>query len=310
VERCARVSLASRYVWSVSVDSFAIAGRSVHRVGFGAMQLPGRGVFGPPRDRGEALAVLRRAVEAGVNHIDTAQFYGPDVANELIHEALFPYPADLVLASKVGASRDRQGGWLAAQRPEELRAGVEANLLTLEVEQVPVVNLRRHEDSGVPFEDQLGAMVSMKDEGLIGGIGLSNVSLDEYRLARSDAEIACVQNAFSVADRSAQEVVDACGEDSVAFVPFFPLGSAFSPTNPVLGAAAVKQTAERIGATPAQVALAWLVALAPHILLIPGTSSLTHLEENLAVADIHLDGDAMTALDAVGQTGGASGHAS
>jgi aryl-alcohol dehydrogenase-like predicted oxidoreductase len=173
---------------------------------------------------------------------------------------------------------------------------------------VPVVNLRRHEDSDVPFEDQLGAMVSLKDEGLIGGIGLSNVSLDEYRVARSAAEISCVQNAFSVADRSAQAVVDACGEDNVAFVPFFPLGSAFSPSNPVLGAAAVKQTAERTGATPAQVALAWLLALAPHILLIPGTSSLTHLEENLAVADIHLDSESMTALNSVPQTGGTPGH--
>jgi pyridoxine 4-dehydrogenase len=279
----------------------------VRRVGFGAMQLPGRGVFGPPRDRSEALAVLRRAAEAGVNHIDTAQFYGPDVANELIHEALSPYPADLVLVSKVGAARDGHGGWLSAQRPEELRAGVQANLRSLELEQVPVVNLRRHEGGDVPFEDQLAAMVSMKDEGLIGGIGLSNVSLDEYRVARASAEVACVQNAFSVADRSAQELVETCREDGLAFVPFFPLGSAFSPTNPVLGAAAVQQVAERAGATPAQVALAWLLALAPHILLIPGTSSLAHLEENLAVAGIQLDGDAMSALNTVSQTGSASG---
>lgn len=284
--------------------TFVLAGRPVRRVGFGAMQLPGPGVFGPPRDENAALAVLRRAVEAGVNHIDTAQFYGPDVANGLIHEALFPYPEDLILVSKVGAVRDGQGGWLPAQRPEELRAGVEANLRSLELERVPVVNLRRHGDSGVPFDEQLGAMVAMRDEGLIGGVGLSNVSIDEYRQARAQTEIACVQNAFSVADRSARALVEACGEDQAAFVPFFPLGSAFSPSNPVLGAPQVRQTAERIRATPAQVALAWLLALAPHILLIPGTSSLPHLEENLAVAGIQLDEQALAELETVTQSPG------
>ncbi len=283
----------------MSVDTFLLAGHPVRRVGFGAMQLPGPGVFGPPRDRNEALAVLRRAVEAGVNHIDTAQYYGPDVANELIREALFPYPSDLVLVSKVGGARDGEGGWTSAQRPAELREGVEANLRSLQLEQVPVVNLRRFEGTDVPFEDQLGAMVAMKDDGLIGGIGLSNISLDEYREARSHAPIACVQNAFSLADRSAQGLFDACGQDGVAFVPFFPLGSAFSPANPVLGATAVIETAQRIGATPAQVALAWLLALAPHVLLIPGTSSLSHLEENLAVSAVDLDGEAMAALGSV-----------
>jgi aryl-alcohol dehydrogenase-like predicted oxidoreductase len=290
----------------MSVDTFPtfpLAGRPVRRMGFGAMQLPGPGVFGPPRDRDQALAVLRRAVEAGANHIDTAQYYGPDVANELIREALSPYPLDLVLVSKVGGARDDQGGWLPAQRPDQLRAGVQANLRTLGIEQVPVVNLRRFPGTDVPFEDQLGAMASMQEEGMIGGIGLSTVSLDEYRHARAQAEIACVQNAFNVADRSDQALFDACGRDGVAYVPFFPLGSAFSPVNPVLGAAAVKQTAERIGATPAQVALGWLLALAPHVLLIPGTSSVVHLEENLAAADVHLDGEAMAALDAVPQVG-------
>lgn len=283
-------------------ETFALAGHPVRRVGFGAMQLPGPGVFGPPRDRDEALAVLRRAVEAGVNHIDTAQFYGPEVANALIHQALFPYPEELVLVSKVGAARDGQGGWLPAQKPDDLRAGVEANLRGLEVEQVPVVNLRRHGDGGVPLDEQVGAMVSMRDEGLIGGVGLSNVSIEEYRQARAQTEIACVQNAFSVADRSAQALVYACGEDQAAFVPFFPLGSAFSPVNPVLGAPAVRRTAERMDVTPAQVALAWLLALAPHILLIPGTSSTAHLQENLAVADIELDDQAMADLGTVEQS--------
>jgi aryl-alcohol dehydrogenase-like predicted oxidoreductase len=176
---------------------------------------------------------------------------------------------------------------------------VEANLRSLELDQVPVVNLRRYDGTDVPFEDQLGTMVAMKEDGLIGGVGLSNVSLDEYVTAHSHTEIACVQNAFSVADRSAQGLFDACRDNGVAFVPFFPLGSAFSPSNPVLGADGVKATAQRLGATPAQVALAWLLALAPNVLLIPGTSSLSHLEENLAVAALELDGQAMTVLNAL-----------
>src|SRR5580700_4437476 len=155
-------------------DTVPLAHRPVRRMGFGAMQLPGPGVFGPPKDRAVALAVIRRAVEAGVNHIDTAQFYGPDVANELLHEALFPYPDDLVLVSKVGAARNDQGEWIGAQRPAELRAGVEANLRSLELDQIPVVNLRRHPESDVPFADQLGEMIALRDEGLIAGIGLSN----------------------------------------------------------------------------------------------------------------------------------------
>ena len=280
-------------------DTAVLAGRPVHRMGFGAMQLPGPGVFGPPRDRAGALAVLRRAVDAGVDHIDTAQFYGPDVANELIHAALHPYPADLVLVSKVGATRNEQGHWLGAQRPEELRAGVEANLVSLGLDQVPVVNLRRHPGSDVPFSEQLEAMVGLRDEGLIGGIGLSSVNLDEYRLARAQTEVACVQNPYNVADRSDQDVFDACRADGVPYVPFFPLGSAFNAANPVLGSAAVTETAARLGATPAQVALAWLLHQAPTLLLIPGTSSLGHLEENLAAADVVLDQAAIDALSVV-----------
>ena len=277
-------------------DSVLLANRPVHRMGFGAMQLPGPGIFGPPGNRERALAVLRRAVDAGVNHIDTAQFYGPDVANELIHEALHPYPEELVLVSKVGAARDEQGQWLPAQRPEELRAGVEANLRSLELDQVPVVNLRRHPDSDVPIAEQLEVMMALRDEGLIGGIGLSNVDLDSYRLARSLTEVACVQNAFNLADRSGQDVFDACREDEVPYVPFFPLGSAFNPENPVLGAPSVRETARRLNATPAQVALAWLLHKAPKVLLIPGTSSLDHLEENLAAADLALDQEAIELL--------------
>ncbi len=260
------------------------------------MQLPGPGVFGPPKDHGVALAVIRRAVEAGVNHIDTAQFYGPDVANELLHEALYPYPDDLVLVSKVGAARNDKGEWIGAQRPEDLRAGVEANLRSLELDQVPVVNLRRHPESDVPFADQLGEMIALRDEGLIGGIGLSNASLEQYNVARDRIEVACVQNAYNLADRSDQAVFDACRADGVPYVPFFPLGSAFHPENPVLGTASVKATAQRLGATPAQVALAWLLHLSPNVLLIPGTSSLGHLDENLAAGELVLD---QTALDAL-----------
>ncbi len=277
-------------------ETALLAGRPVHRMGFGAMQLPGPGVFGPPPDRDRALAVLRRAVEAGVDHIDTAQFYGPVVANELIHEALHPYPMGLVLVSKVGAARDERGQWLGAQRPEELRAGVEANLASLELDQVPVVNLRRHPGSDVPFAEQLGAMVALREEGLIGGIGLSNVDLAQYVAARAMTPVACVQNAYNLADRSGQDVFDACRADEVPFVPFFPLGSAFHAENPVLGEPAVIETARRLNATPAQVALAWLLQQAPTVLLIPGTSSLGHLEENLAAAELVLDQAAIEAL--------------
>jgi pyridoxine 4-dehydrogenase len=275
-----------------------LAGREVRRVGFGAMQLPGPGVFGPPRDRAAALAVLQRAIEAGVNHIDTSQYYGPDVANELIHEALFPYPDELVLVSKVGGTRDERGAWLPAQRPDELRAGVEDNLRTLGLDQVPVVNLRRI-DGPVTLDEQLDAMTAMRDEGLIGGIGLSNVSLEEYRAARALTEIACVQNAFNLAVRNSQELAEECERDGVAFVPFFPLGSAFAPDNPVLGPPEVRGVAERTGATPAQVALAWLLHFAPNVLLIPGTSSLEHLEENLAAGALELDAEAMAELGRV-----------
>src|ERR1700712_5714623 len=208
-----------------------LGGRQVARIGFGAMQLPGPGVLGPPRDRETALAVLRRAVELGVDHIDTAQYYGPDVSNELIHAALHPYPDDLVLVSKVGADRDADGTWIPAQRPEQLRAGVEANLRSLAIDQVGVVNLRLvdpgHEAAGghVDLESQLGEMVALRDEGKIGGIGISNVGLEQLRQARP-AGLVCVQNAYSLLDRSGEALLDVCREDDTAWVPFFPLGSA------------------------------------------------------------------------------------
>jgi aryl-alcohol dehydrogenase-like predicted oxidoreductase len=281
-------------VADVTVTTFEIAGRTVQRIGYGAMQLPGRGVFGPPKDHEEAIAVLRRAVDAGVNHIDTAQYYGPDVSNELIREALHPYPDDLVIVSKVGGARDDQGGWLPAQTPAELRSGVEANLRTLELEQLGAVNLRRigpEEGAGeqaVALDDQLAEMVLLRDEGKIGGIGISNASLAEVDTAIESAQITCVQNPYSLVAQDDGGVLERCIEAGIAFVPFFPLGSAFPNMPKVTDNAAVRAVAERIGATPAQVGLAWLLCRADNILLIPGTSSLIHLEENLAVRNVTL----------------------
>jgi aryl-alcohol dehydrogenase-like predicted oxidoreductase len=281
-----------------------LAGRAVARIGYGAMQLPGPGVLGPPRDRTVALAVLRRAIELGVNHIDTAQYYGPDVANELIHAALHPYPDDLALVTKVGAERDRRGHWMPAQRPHELRAGVEANLRSLEVERIDVVNLRLLGAERVPgdraqrvdLDSQLAEMIALRAEGKIGGIGISNVNINQLRQVLP-AGIACVQNAYNLLDRADEPLLDLCREHDVAWVPFFPLGSAFAGAarvteHPVVVAAAAAQ-----GATPAQVGLAWLLTHDPHILLIPGTSSLEHLDENVATADLRLEAVTMAALD-------------
>jgi pyridoxine 4-dehydrogenase len=282
-----------------------LAGRRVARIGFGAMQLPGPGVWGPPRDRGTALAVLRRAVELGVDHIDTAQFYGAGVANELIHAALHPYPEDLVLVSKVGAERDDDGAWSSAQRPEQLRAAVEANLRSLGVEQVGVVNLRLpgagggrglRDDQGVDLDSQLAEMMALRDEGKIGGIGMSTVTIDQLRQGLP-AGIACVQNAYSVLDRSGEPLLDLCREHDVAWVPYFPLGSAFPGMAKVTEHPAVVSAATALGATPAQVGLAWLLAHDPHVLLIPGTSSLSHLAENVAAASVRLDPETMDILD-------------
>lgn len=279
-----------------------LGGHRVARVGYGAMQLPGPGVWGPPRDREAALAVLRRAIELGVNHIDTAEFYGLGVANELIHAALYPYPDDLVLVSKVGATRDEKGAWQGAQRPEQLRAGVEANLTTLEVESVGVVNLRLHEPGErlghevVDLDSQIAEMVAMRDEGKIGGIGLSNCSVEQLRQALP-AGIVCVQNAYSLLDRSSEPVLDLCRENDIAWVPFFPLGSAFPGMPKVAEQPAVVAAAESLGATPAQVGLAWLLAHDPHTLLIPGTSSIAHLEENVRTAGVRLDATTIADLD-------------
>jgi pyridoxine 4-dehydrogenase len=283
------------------MDAFPLGGFSVNRLGFGAMQLPGPNAFGPPRDRDEALAVLRRAIELGVNHIDTSQFYGPDVANELIRTALHPYPQDLALVSKVGGCRDDSGAWLPAGAPDQLRRDIETNLRSLGVDQLAVVNLRVFESDGPDreFDDQLSAMIEARDQGLIGGIGLSNVNREHLLHAVGRTEIACVQNAFNLVHRESAPVLEECEARGIAFVPFFPLGAAFMQPNPVLGHPVVGEIAQRLGRTPAQVALAWTLGVAPNVLLIPGTSSRGHLEENMEVASIELDDEARGRLNAL-----------
>ncbi len=289
------------------MQTFPLGPFHVGRVGFGAMQLPGPGVFGPPRDRDQALEVLRRAIALGINHIDTAQFYGPNVSNELIHEALHPYPADLALVTKVGGARDDAGGWIPAQQPEELRGALEQNLGTLGTDKLAAANLRvmgAGDDPNTPgdvdrelFDRQLSTMIKARDEGLIGGIGLSSITIDHLSMALDRTEIVCVQNAYNLVDRTSQPVLDACIQHGIAFVPFFPLGSAFTADNPVLGHSAVQREATKLGRTPAQIALAWTLSIAPNVLLIPGTSSVKHLEENTAVTDIELDDDTKRELD-------------
>ena len=286
---------------SHSTDRYALGTGTVSRVGFGAMQLPGPGVFGPPRDRDEAIAVLRRAVELGVDHIDTAQYYGPDVANELIRDALHPYPQGLALVSKVGARRDESGGVLRYDQPVQLRQGIEDNLRTLAVGQLAAVNLRLMDDAEPDqrFDDQLAAMAKARDDGLIGGVGLSNISRDHLLHALSVTDIACVQNPMNLSDRASMPVLEECCERGIAFVPFFPLGSAFAQGNPVLGSQQVIGTAARLGHTPGQIALAWLLSLRPNVLLIPGTSSIRHLEENMGAANVELDTEARELLDSM-----------
>jgi pyridoxine 4-dehydrogenase len=281
----------------------------VGRIGFGAMQLAGPGVFGPPRDRDGAIAVLRRAVELGVDHIDTSQYYGPDVVNALIRDALHPYPDGLRLVTKVGARRDDQGAWLPALRPDELRAGVEDNLRTLGVEELTLVNLRLlDEEPGTgdvpPLAEMLGALDDLRREGKLELIGLSNATRALVEEALELVPIAGVQNQYSVLDRSNEDVLEACCERGLAFVPFFPLGSAFTGGPAKLAEdAAIAQVSAKHGATPSQVALAWLLHRDERILLIPGTSSVTHLEENLAAADVELDAEDMTTLEDVEPAG-------
>ena len=284
---------------TTTCDRYRLADKTVWRVGYGAMQLAGDGVYGPPRDLQEALAVLRAAVDAGVDHIDTAQFYGPGVVNSLIREALFPYPDGLALVSKVAARRDNSGGVLPYDDPDQLRAGIEENLATLEVEQLTAVNLRVL-DKEVPnqrFVEQLGALVAARDEGLIAGVGVSNVTHRHLLTALEVTDIVCVQNAYNLADRSSAPVLKECTARGIPFVPFCPLGWPKEQHDAIRTNPVVNRVAAGHGATPARVALAWLLAIADNVLLIPGTRSRGHLTENLAAGSLSLDDDDVASLN-------------
>lgn len=277
-------------------STFPLGDRQVRRMGYGAMQLAGPGVFGPPRDRDEALAVLRAAVDAGVNHIDTSDFYGPHVTNGLIREALTPYPNDLVIVTKVGARRGDDAAWLPAQSPAELRSAVEDNLRNLGLDVLEVVNMRMMGDGHGPsegsLEPQLTALLEMQQEGLIRHIGLSTVTTAQIAEAQRLGTIACVQNLYNLAHREDDAMIDALAADGIAYVPYFPLGG-FTP----LQSDTLVRVAARLGASAMQVALAWLLHRAPNILLIPGTSSRGHLAENLAAETLALPEDALAELE-------------
>jgi pyridoxine 4-dehydrogenase len=276
--------------------------KPVNRMGFGAMQLTGPGMFGAPADPQAARVVLRRAVELGVNHIDTSQYYCPDVVNDLIREALFPYPDDLRLVTKVGGGVDDAGSVFSAQHPDELRQGVEANLRSLRVERLDLVNLRLHHGSGVALEDQLGALEDLRDEGKLALIGISNVDRATFEHAVELVDVAEVQNAYSIIDRGHEELLTRCQELEIAFVPFGPLGSAYRQGPAQLAAdAAIGEVADKHAATAPQISLAWLLARYERMLLIPGTRSTSHLEENMAAAEIELDEADMAALNSVRQ---------
>ena len=278
--------------------TYAMAGRSVKRLGYGAMQLAGPGVFGPPLDQEQALAVLRAAVEAGVNHVDTSDFYGPHVTNRLIREALSPYSDDLLIVTKIGARRGDDASWLPAFEPDHLARAVADNLENLGLEALDIVNLRMMFDVHGPAEGSLAApfraLADLQRQGLVRHIGLSNVTPRQIEEARDITAIVCVQNQYNLAHRDDDALIDALAADGIAYVPFFPLGG-FSP----LQSAALSNVAARLGVTPMQVALAWLLQRSPNILLIPGTASVVHLHENIAAASLTLPDDAVAELDAM-----------
>lgn len=278
---------------------FVLGDRQVKRLGYGAMQLAGPGVFGPPRDHDGALSVLREAVAAGVNHIDTSDFYGPHITNMLIKEALAPYVHDLVIVTKVGAVRGADASWLPAQQPEQLRASVESNLRNLGLDRLEVVNLRIHPDDQArgnhSIAKSFGALAAMQHEGLIRHLGISNATAAQVEQARDIAPVVCVQNEYNLARRDDDPLIDSLAEDGIAYVPFFPLGG-FNR----LQSATLSAVAARLNATAMQVALAWLLQRSPNILLIPGTSSVAHLRENLATATLVLPEDAVSELDGIG----------
>jgi len=280
--------------------TYRLGDRSVKRLGYGAMQLAGPGVFGPPKDRAQAVAVLRAAVAASVDHIDTSDFYGPHVTNEIIREALHPYPAGLTIVTKVGGKRGSDGSWLKADAPDELRSAVHDNLRNLGLDALDVVNMRfmfdPHRPAEGPVEPQIEALAELQRQGLIRHIGVSHVTSAQVKAARRIVEVVCVQNHYNLVHRDDDALIDELAAEGIAYVPYFPLGG-FSP----LQSDTLNALAGRLGVTPMQLALAWLLKRSPNILLIPGTSSLGHLEENLAAADINLDDATLTELDAIGR---------
>ncbi|MFI4933409.1 MAG: aldo/keto reductase family oxidoreductase [Caulobacterales bacterium] len=278
--------------------TFRLGGRVVKRMGYGAMQLAGPGVFGPPKDHAAALAVLREAVASGVDHIDTSDFYGPHVTNQIIREALHPYQGDLVIVTKIGGRRGADGSWNPAFAPDELRSAVHDNLRNLGLEALDVVNLRCMFSHAGPAEGDIGPMMTvmadLQRQGLIKEVGLSNVTAGQVAQGRSFTNIVCVQNHYNLAHRGDDGLIDQLAAEGIAYAPFFPLGG-FAP----LQGAALSDVAKSLGATPMQVALAWLLQRAPNILLIPGTSSLDHLRENLAAVELELPSEAVKALDQI-----------
>lgn len=278
--------------------SFSLGDSKVKRLGYGAMQLAGPGVFGPPKDHDTALAVLREAIALGVNHIDTSDFYGPHVTNQLIREALHPYRDDLVIVTKIGARRGSDASWLPAFSADELKQAVHDNLRNLQLDVLDVVNLRvminPHHPTEGSIEAPLTVLAELKRQGLVRHIGLSNVTRDQIAEGRRITEIVCVQNLYNLAQRTDDALVDELERDGIAYVPFFPLGG-FTP----LQSSALSDVAARLNATPMQVALAWLLQRAPNILLIPGTSSLAHLRQNIAAAELKLPEDAIAELDRI-----------
>lgn len=275
-----------------------VEGLTLSRMGYGAMQLAGPNVFGPPKDRDQALAVLREAVESGITHIDTADFYGPVVINELIKEALHPYPADLRIVTKVGARRGTDGSWIPSLDPQDLKDQVRENLRHLGLDSLDVVNLRvgsHDRPDEEPLSDQFGALADLQREGLIRHLGLSGVSATQLTEAQAIAPVVTVQNLYNLANRQDDALVERCAAENIAFAPFFPLGG-FTP----LQSDTLTKVAGRLGSSPQQVALAWLLQRSPTVVLIPGTSSVAHLRENIAAADLELPAGAITELDAIG----------
>jgi aryl-alcohol dehydrogenase-like predicted oxidoreductase len=279
--------------------TYTVGDLDLTRVGYGAMQLAGPGVFGPPKDRDAAIAVLREAVSIGITHIDTADYYGPYITNEIIKKALYPYPENLHIVTKVGARRDENGGWPDARTPAELREQVHDNLKRLGLDALDVVNLRMGGVEGPEpgsIAEQFAALSELRDQGLIRHLGLSTVNAEQLAEAQSIAPVVCVQNLYNIARREDDDFVDDTARQGIAFVPYFPLGG-FSP----LQSQTLDGVAESLGATPMAVALAWLLRRSPNILLIPGTSSVEHLRENVAAAGLQLPADALAELDAIGK---------